>query len=82
MEARGAVEYPTMHRTAPTLTSKKNYPAPNDNGAAVEKPWSRIHTKSGGCFLIQEEKKQGITGRVLDLESEDSRSSRSYSATK
>ena len=82
MEARGAAKYLTMHRTAPTFTSKKNYPAPNDNGAAVEKPCSRSHTKSGGCFLIQEEKKQGITGRVLDLELEDPRSSGSYSATK
>lgn len=83
MGASGAAEYPAAHRLVPsTLTSEKNSPAPNVSRAAVEKPWPRIHKKSGGCFLIRGEKKQGVMGGVLDLELEDPRSSASYSVTK
>ena len=83
MGASSAAKYPTAHRIVPsTLTSGKNSPAPNVSGAAVEKPWSRIHAESGGCFLIQGERKQGMMGRVFDLELEDPRSSGSYSAAK
>lgn len=83
MGASGAAEYPAAHRIVPSaLTSEKSSPALNVSRAAVEKPWSGIHTKSGGCFLIQGEKKRSIMGRVLDLELEDPRSSGSYSATK
>ena len=83
MGTNGADKYPTAHRIVPsTLASGKNSPAPKVSGAAVEKPWSRSHMKSGACFLIQGARKQGMMGRVLDLELEDPRSSGSYSVAK
>lgn len=36
VEARGAVEHPALHRSAPTT---RNYLVPNVSNSKVEKPW-------------------------------------------
>lgn len=67
VETRHAVKHLMMYRITPTT---KNYPVRNVSNVAVEKPWSRVNTKSWWLFpfLIQEVDE---TGRAFDLELQD-----------